>query len=59
MQWTVVKADDSEIEIEHAYIVCGYDAVCSANKTRNVRSYDDDDDDVVVVVRSEDCFFFS
>jgi hypothetical protein len=53
MQCTVVKADDSEIEIEHINIVCGYNAVFFVNKTRSVRSCDDDDD-----VRSEDCFFY-
>lgn len=53
MQWTVVKTDDSEIETEHMYIVCGYNAVSSVNKIRSVRSYDDNDD-----VKSEDSFFF-
>jgi hypothetical protein len=51
MQHAVIKADDSEIEIEHTNIACGYNAVSFANIARSRCSYCD-------VVRSEDCFLF-
>jgi hypothetical protein len=51
MKCTVIKADDSEIEIEHRNIFCGYGAVSFVNKAGSICSYYD-------AARSEDCFFF-